>query len=277
MENGINLQSINECIQEIDDIEKSKKNDKDSKDGKDGKDVTQSTEEKPKKIKVVLAAPGDNFSSRVFVSWINTLNVIWNQGKYDIVVSPGVSSYVTFARIQTFGVSVLRGIDQKLFNGMDFDVFLTIDSDIVFTAEQLTEMIEGAMKKKVVAGMYRMSNLKNYAFVKDWDAQYFIENGCFEFSTPEAVEEWKKQNPNERYMECAYSGMGMFAVHSSVLNGLTYPYFTGETFEIKDKNGKIIREMFSEDVCLCKNIQKLGYKIWIDTDIRVGHLKGIVI
>lgn len=233
--------------------------------------------DKPKKIKVVLAVPGNNFSSKVFVSWINTLNVLWNQGKYDIVVSPGISSYVTFARIQTFGASVLRGVEQKLFNGHEFDVLLSIDSDIVFSAEHVMEMIESAMKKKVVAGMYRMSNLQNYAFVKDWDVEYFLEHSTFEFATPEGVEEWRKAHPNERYMEVAYSGMGMFAIHSSVLNNLTYPYFNGDLFEIKDKNGKLIREMFSEDVCLCKNIQKLGYKVWVDTSLRVGHLKEMVV
>ena len=271
------LQSISEItdgLQQLN-VDKSDKTDKTEKNTVE--EISDSVEEKPKKIKVVLAVPGNDFSSKAFVSWINTLNVLWNQGKYDIVVSPGISSYVTFARIQTFGASVLRGIEQKPFNGLEFDILLSIDTDIIFSAEQVMDIIDGALKKKVVAGMYRMSDLKNYAFVKDWDVEYFLENGTFEFSTPESIEEWKKTHPNERYMDVAYSGMGFFAIHSSVLNNLTYPYFAGEIFEIKDKNGKLIREMFSEDVCLCKNIQKLGYKVWIDTNIRVGHLKEMVI
>ncbi len=85
-------------------------------------------EEKPKKKRVVIGLPGDNFTSKFLISWTSALNVLWETQKYDLVVSPGVSSYVTFARMQTLGLDVLRGIQQKPFNNLDFDVWVTIDS-----------------------------------------------------------------------------------------------------------------------------------------------------
>ena len=53
------------------------------------------------------------------------------------------SSYVTYSRMKTLGLDVRRGADQKPFDGkIDYDVWVTIDSDIRFTPEQLIELIE---------------------------------------------------------------------------------------------------------------------------------------
>jgi hypothetical protein len=47
-----------------------------------------------------------------------------------------------FSRMKTLGLDVLRGADQKPFGGqVDYDVWLTIDSDIVFTPEQIVELL----------------------------------------------------------------------------------------------------------------------------------------
>lgn len=148
----------------------------------------------PKKKRVVIALPGDSFSSKFLISWTSALNVIWESQKYDMIVSPGVSSYVTFARMQTLGLDVLRGVHQKPFNNLDFDVWVTIDSDIIFSPQQLIDLIESTELHPVVSGMYRMSNLTNYAIVKEWNTDFFIKNGFFEFITPEFVDKWKQES-----------------------------------------------------------------------------------
>jgi hypothetical protein len=230
----------------------------------------------PKKKKVVLALPGDNFSSKFLIAWTSTLNILWESGKYDLIVAPGVSSYVTFARMQTLGLDVLRGIQQKPFDKIEFDVWLTIDSDIIFTAQQVIELIESTEQHPVVSGMYRMHDLQHYAIVKEWDTKYFSKNGTFEFITPQFVENWK-QETGLKYLPVHYAGMGFFAVRADVLRKMTYPYFQGELQEIITDEGLILRDICSEDVCFCKNILKLGYQIVVNTDIRVGHNKPIVI
>ena len=63
------------------------------------------------KRKIVIGIPGNSFTSKFLISWTSTLNALWESGKYDIVISPGVSSFVTFARMQTLGLDVLKGID----------------------------------------------------------------------------------------------------------------------------------------------------------------------
>ena len=228
----------------------------------------------PKKKKVVIGLPGDHFSSKFLISWTSALNVLWETQKYDLIVSPGVSSYVTFARMQTLGLDVLRGIQQKPFNNLDFDVWVTIDSDIIFTPQQLMDLIDSTDIHPVVSGMYRMSDLTHYAIVKDWNTDFFIKNGTFEFITPEFVEKWK-QETGFKYMPVNYTGMGFFAMRRDVLKKMTYPYFNADLQEIISEDGTILRDICSEDVAFCKNIQKTGTPIVINTEIRVGHHKLI--
>lgn len=229
-----------------------------------------------KKKKIVIGLPGDTFSSKFLLSWTSTLNTLWESGKYDLIVSPGVSSFVTFARMQTLGLDVLRGIQQKPFDTIDFDVWITIDSDVIFTPAQVIELIESTAIHPVVSGMYRMSNLTNYAIVKEWDTDFFAKNGFFEFITPQYVDDWKKET-GLKFLPVHYAGMGFFAVRSDVLKKMTYPYFQGEVQEIITDEGKILRDLCSEDVNFCKNILKLGYTIVVNTDLRVGHCKPIII
>ena len=234
------------------------------------------TETKPQKKKVVIGLPGDHFSSKFLISWTSALNVLWESQKYDLIVSPGVSSYVTFARMQTLGLDVLRGIQQKPFNNLDFDVWVTIDSDVIFSPQQLIDLIESTEIHPVVSGMYRMSNLVQYPIVKDWNTDYFVKNGTFEFLTPDFVDKWK-QETGLKYLPVNYTGLGFFAMRRDVLRKMTYPYFNADMQEIISDDGQILRDLCSEDVAFCKNIQKTGTPIVINTDLRVGHHKLISI
>ena len=176
----------------------------------------------------------------------------------------------------TLGLDVLRGEDQKPFNGQDFDVWITIDSDIVFTYEQIIKLIEATDEHPIVAGMYRMSDLVNYAFVKDWDQTYFKEKGTFQFVTPEEIEKWKEET-NIKYYPVVYSGMGFMAIKKEVFEKIKYPFFDSEILTIQKEDGSVIRDICSEDVSFCRKLTQAGYHIMINTDIRVGHIKPLII
>jgi hypothetical protein len=226
--------------------------------------------------KIVFALPGDNFSSKFLISWTATISKLWETRRYDIMISPATGSYVPFVRMTTLGLDVLRGEDQKPFNGQPFDIWITIDSDIIFTYEQVIKLIESTDEHPVVAGMYRMADLINYAFVKDWDETYFKEKGVFQFITPEDIEKWKKET-EFKYFPVVYSGLGFMAIRKEVFDKIKYPYFDSEILTIKNQDGTVIRDICSEDVSLCKKITQSGYQIMVNTDIRVGHLKSLII
>ena len=226
--------------------------------------------------KIVFALPGDTFSSKFLISWTSTISKLWETRKYDIMISPATGSFVPFVRMTTLGLDVLRGQEQKPFGGQPFDVWITIDSDIVFTYEQVEKLIEATEEHPVVAGMYRMSDLVNYAFVKEWDTSYFKTNGTFKFIKPEDIEVWKKET-DFKYFPVVYSGMGFMAIRKEVFDNIKYPYFDSEVITIEADDGKVIRDICSEDVSFCKKITQAGYQIMVNTDIRVGHIKSLVI
>lgn len=229
-----------------------------------------------RKKRVIIGIPGSSFSNNFLISWTRTLYALWESGKYEVIVAPGVSSFVSFARMKTLGLDVLRGKDQKPFNDMEYDVYITIDSDIVFAPEHIVELIENTEVHPVVAGYYMMSDCKSLVIVKDWDTDHFAKNGTFEFLTPEYITNWKKET-GSKFMEVSYVGMGFFAVRKEVLNTLSYPFFNGELQKITKDDGTELVDLSSEDVNFCKNLQAAGHTVYVNVDLRVGHEKPVII
>jgi hypothetical protein len=217
-------------------------------------------------MKVILALPGRTFSGTFLMNWSQTLMTLTKKG-YDFMVTNEYSSFVTFSRMKTLGLDVLRGADQKPFGGqVDYDVWLTIDSDIVFTPEQVVELLEDTKKYPVVSGLYRMQDMKHLACVKEWDVDYFKKNGSFEFMKADELEK------EDKYISVAYNGMGFFACRREVLEKMQYPYFSYPLIEIDG-----MKDTCSEDVAFCKNLKDAGFEVIVNTTLRVGHEKTVTI
>ena len=221
--------------------------------------------------KVVVALPGREYSGTFLTNWSETLMLMVQKG-YKITMINEYSSFVSFSRMKTLGLNVLRGATQVPFGGqLDYDVWLTIDSDIVFTPNQVIELIEDVDKYPVVSGLYRMADLKHYAAVKEWDIEYFKKHGTFQFLNVDTLD------TSEKYMKVAYNGMGFFACRKGIIENLKYPYFSYPLIEIETEDGKLLRDMCSEDVAFCKNLKDAGYHVIVNTSLRVGHEKTLVI
>jgi len=220
---------------------------------------------------IVVALPGREYSGSFLKNWSQTLIELTRRG-YKVVMMNEYSSFVSFSRMKTLGLDVLRGATQDPFDGkLDYDVWLTIDSDMFFLPEQVIELIEDTDKHPVVSGLYRMTDLVHYAAVKEWDIEYFKKYGTFEFI--------KTDDPclKDKYIQVAYNGMGFFACRKGVIENLKYPYFSYPIIEIEAENGKLLRDICSEDVAFCKNLKDAGYKVTVNTTLRVGHEKMLVI
>ena len=253
--------------------------------------------EESKKLKVIIGLPGDHFSQAFLLAWTNTIYTIISSNRYDLKISPGKSSFVPFARMHTLGLDVLRGKAQKAFHNESYDVFVSIDSDVVFSAVQLIELIECTKVHPVVSGYYMMQDNKNFAAVKEWNKSHFAEHGTFQFLQPKDVEadikkfsaeieerkkaEEEKRDPgplsNPDFMKVSYAGMGFFACRKEVLDSLSYPFFNRELQRMRGKNGLELVDMCSEDVAFCINIEDAGFDIMVNTRLRVGHEKSVIL
>jgi hypothetical protein len=221
--------------------------------------------------KVIIALPGREYSGLFLKKWSETLMTLTQKG-YKVLLINDYSNFVPFSRMKTLGLDVMRGANQVPYDGqIEYDVWITIDSDIVFTSEQVLQLIEDTDKHPVVSGLYRMSDLQHYAAVKKWDMEYFKKNGTFEFIKVNELD------TSEKYMKVAYNGMGFFACRKGVIENLKYPYFSYPLTEMETEDGKVLRDMCSEDVAFCKNLKDAGYDVIVNTSLRVGHEKTLVI
>ena len=258
---------------------------------------SQQQDSQEKKLRVVIGIPGDHFTQAFLISWTDCISKLISSGRYDINVCTGKSSFVPFARMHTLGLNVLRGKNQKPFNGMTYDVFVSIDSDIVFSPLQLIELIECTRLHPVVSGYYMMQDNKNFAVVRECNKSYFAENGTFQFLKPADVDRYReafakeleeikqaeerKEQPkplsNPEFIKVSYAGLGFFACKKEVLDEMQYPYFNRELQRMRGKDGVDLVDMCSEDVAFCKNIEDAGFDIMLNTRLRVGHEKYVVL
>ena len=222
-------------------------------------------------MRVVVALPGREFSGRFLVSWTETFTTLMREG-HEVFLVNAYSSFVPFSRMKTLGLDVMLGADQKPFGGnFDYDVWITIDSDIAFTPKQVLALIEDTKEYPVVSGLYRMADLQHYACVQRWDTDYFKKRGTFKFLRPEDIVGAPK------YKKVSYNGMGFMAIRAGVIEKLKYPYFNYPLQEMTRDDGVILKDMCSEDVAFCKNLQDAGFDIMVNTELIVGHEKMMVI
>ena len=222
-------------------------------------------------VKVVFCMPGRQYSREFLLAWSDLLMQASSRG-HQVMISQQYSSVVHFARAKCMGGDVLKGPDQKPFQGsVDYDVMMWIDSDIVFKPDDFFALLESP--HDVTAGMYMMEDLQHFATVKEWDEDFFAKNGTFKFMKPEdIVRVGEADSPSSSYLPVAYTGMGWMMIRKGVVETIKYPWFYSDLQTV----GSLV-DMNSEDVSFCRALQAAGHTIHVDTKVRVGHQKLMLI
>lgn len=218
--------------------------------------------------KVIFCLPGREFSGRFLQCWSELMYACLSNGIQPII-SQHYSPLLYYVRNMCLGGDLISGINQKPFQGkVDYDYLMWIDSDIVFTPDHFFKLINA--DKDIVSGLYKMQNGVNYATVEEWDDNFFLSNGSYEFMTSDMVKKKSGLFP------VAYTGFGWILIKNGVFESLQYPWFQ-PTWKEWHYQGRHIREFMMEDVSFCNQIQEKGYKIWIDPQVVVGHEKSVVL
>lgn len=223
-------------------------------------------------MKIIFCLHGTTFSSNFLLSWSMLIDSCYKKN-INIIISPGVSS----ARVTTLGYSSLGGKNQLPFQGkIDYDYIMFLDNDILFKPDDFFALLESP--HDITSGMYMMQDSKTFATCVKYDTNYFLNNGHFEFITPNDVEEYKKTS-DTKYMPIVYTGLGFTLIKKGVLEKLKYPIFYAElqTITSTDSTKPDVIDIPSEDISLFLNLQKAGFTSYIDTSIRVGHEKLVIL
>ena len=225
-----------------------------------------------KQLNIIFCIPGNSFSNKFLQCWTNLL--AWcHSNNITPYLSTAYSSNVFFVRNMCLKGNNLDGIHQKPFQGkINYDYIMWIDSDQVFSPEQFSQLLKH--DKDIVSGMYIMADNMHYAVVENIDTKYLLENGSYKFLSRNDV----KQLKNKDLMKVDYCGMGFMLVKYGVLEKFNFPWFRPTSTTIKNENGDIILHDYnSEDYHFCYQSRKLGFDVFVDPNIIVGHEKKVVL
>ena len=133
-----------------------------------------------------------------------------------------------------------------------FDYVLYADSDMVFSADDLKKLL--AHDKDIVSGLYvtRNGENKNVAY-KD-----VITRRRFPYRAPKLINDTGVTG----YGPVAAVGFGFCLIKTEVVKSMFKRYKS--LFEPKWGVG--------EDIAFCLRARRCGYKIWLDRDVKLGHV-----
>ena len=217
-----------------------------------------------KPLTVVFCLPGASFSGRFLECWTELF--AWClKNNIKPVLSRKQSSNIYYVRNMCLGADVMRGKNQKPFDGkLDYDYLMWIDSDIMFTPARFGRLLNH--DTDIVAGVYPMEDGRTLATVIDWDEEYFKKQGSFNFLTLQDID------GKEDLIEVAYTGMGFMLVKKGVFESMEYPWFR----PIEKQIGDAV-DFTMEDAAFCLKAAEAGFKVFIDPTVRVGHEKKVVL
>ena len=138
----------------------------------------------------------------------------------------------------------------------DYDYVLYVDSDMVFTADDVKQIV--SHNADICTGLYitRHGENKNVLYSK------IITRRRFPYRAPQLIVD----NATSGYGPVTACGFGFCLIKTSVLKSMFKRYKS--LFEPKWGVG--------EDIAFCIRAKKCGYQIYADRDIQLGHIGEIV-
>jgi len=264
---------------------------------------------------IVFCLPGRGVSYQFLKSFVALCFDLVQNGAA-IQISQDYSSMVNFARCKCLGANVLRGPDQKPWDGnLKYDYQLWIDSDIMFDTEKFYRLIDNAIpreartyeditqpvreadgtEKKDKEGKI-VTQVVGKNIIVDAEKEREIVAGwyCTEDGRTTSIAHWLEEGDfrknggvmNHETLEtmskrkkpftCDYTGFGWVLIKNGVFEHAEMKYPWFAPKMQVFESGEV-QDMCGEDVSFCLDAIEAGFDIWCDPQIRVGHEKTRVI
>lgn len=218
--------------------------------------------------RLVLLLPGCEFSLNNRGSLLQLLNWCQKNG-WRVTTRSLYRPDIFQCRNQLFGLPI-QTEDKKwhadiLFEGelQDYSHMLWIDDDMVYEPRHFEKLI--LRKKPIICGTAKMADGK-FAIVEKYDEEYMKTHGYHRYLTQEEIEMRTEPFP------VAFTGMAFMLIEKGVVEQMFYPWLV---MQFDERDG--IQYPRGEDVSFCERAQGLGYKIWVDPLVRIGHEKKKII
>jgi hypothetical protein len=209
----------------------------------------------------VFIIPGNNFSQEVVSSLIQTVAYMYEK-QYSYLFLFGYSPIIQSIRNGLLSNFTENGkiennkIPVDIFNNeLECNKIIFIDSDIVWTKEDLKKIIES--DKDFIVGTYVLTDTVNSS-VREINSEVFM-----------TVNELKNK---KEIFEIHSSGLGFMSCSFNAIKNIEYPWFDVEETIVSEGNKKY-QKTIGEDIYFFNKIKNAGYKIFADPSIKVGHIK----
>lgn len=211
-------------------------------------------------VDIIFCLPGERFSGNFLTCWTKTLAYITSNP----INWMYVNRYTPLiASTRNDMIRLLPGAyegDPKNISPFENKIIakkiIFIDHDMVWNVSDIEKLI--LSDKDIVGGFYKMQKLNenniNYlAATKDgkWLFEEDIKN-------------------EESLIELDGIGFGLIAIKFDLFNKIKFPWF--ETFDSFDEKENSVYNI-SDDFSFCIKAKQLGYKVYGDPTIKLGHEK----
>lgn len=168
---------------------------------------------------------------------------------------------VHFEQVVGASVEHARSMLIDRFLQTDCDYFLNLDADIIFLNESSFDPIDRliSLNKDIVGGVYVYKKKPCLPVLRPLDLQKIYEEK-FEFP-----KDYKFDVPKEPF-EVHWMGNGFKLVKREVIEKIK------ETIKIPNLPMIYKKEYVSEDWAFDQRARELGYSVWADPVIKLGHI-----
>lgn len=209
-------------------------------------------------VNLIIATPGHSVyagylrSLLAATAELNKRNIVW-------AFSQEYSSHVADAREMTLNGDNQNSItESRPFKGsITYDKILWIDSDIIFTPEDVIKAYESPYD--VVAGAYMLASGEVVVYDKLFGPAHTMQE-VLAMTEPKRV---------------FGAGMGFFCMKSGIFEKMSRPWFQSVLGTHVQDGEEFTFPIMGEDLSLCKRINDLGFEIWLDPSIKLIHHKTV--
>jgi hypothetical protein len=208
---------------------------------------------------VIIATPGREIDADYLKSLLSTIRVL-NEKGISYHWANGQSTIVHVAREKTLADEL--AVKTEILDGVSYNKIFWIDSDIVWEPEDFLEIYNS--DKDMVSGCYITANEMNVAAFKEPLGLMLTKTMI--------------DTLGSRHVRVGAVGMGFLAIKQGIYESMNRPWFGSVDIPYTDVNGdEKIWHCMSEDIAWCYKATQMGYELWLDTQVKVGHMKRRII